>query len=182
VDCQRLEDLNRSPYGRALHVLTHRLPRGCKAGRDWGLDRGFHLEVLDEDLFLFTLAGRDTPPLQGALPLLAGHNAEDQERFLIWHCPGRYSPEKLLAFADRLGRHPECQVGLILSHRCERAQAFLDFPKYRQVWRSVNKPVLQAFQDFPTNGFFTVEKNLFDLGRIGRRLVRFGRWRRLMPW
>ena len=180
MDSSTLQELNKSPFGRELHVITHRLPRACKAGADWELERGFYLEVVGEDLFEFTLAARS--PQTNSLPLWADANTEGQERFLIWHSPRNYKPEEFETFATALNERPQVAIGLILSHSSRRGQALLDFPKYRRVWRSVNQPVLQIFQDYPPKTYFAVEKSLFDLGRVGRRLKKLSKIRRLMPW
>ena len=174
-----LEELNDSPFGRSLHVVAHRLPRGCRQGQDWEIERGFHLEVLGEDTFRLTLAARDGSPESG-LSLLSAPDTTGQDQFLIWHCPGKYRPDKFQDFAQLLSGHSG--VGLILSQCDERARALLDYPKYRGLWKQAEQPVLQVFQDLPDSRFFTVEKCLFNLGRIGRRLVKMGRLRRLMPW
>lgn len=178
MDHHRLSELNETPFGRNLQLLTHRLPRTCKAGQDWELERGFHLNVLGEDFFEFTLAPRGNPV---AVPFLCD-SPEGLTRFLVWHCPGKYSPERFPEFAAALGDSPNFGIGLILSHSSEHRQALLDYPKHRRVWKKIKQPVIQVFQDFPRANFFAVEKSLFCLGRIGRRVVRLGKLRRLMPW
>lgn len=179
MDLGSLED---SPFGRELHLLAHRLPRRCKLGGDWEIERGFHLEVLAEDRFQLTLAARNRSGQSESLPFRPGTDQTGRQSFLVWHCPGRYNCSRFEEFAGTLVEHPEVEVGLILSHTSERAQALLDYPKFRGLWRGVEQPVLQVFCDFPDSSYFTVERNLFHLGRIGRRLIRLGKWRRLMPW
>jgi hypothetical protein len=174
-----LEELNKSPFGRSLHVLAHRLPRDCREGHDWELERGFHLEVLGENTFSLILASPEASD-DPSPHLLSNTHRKGQDRFVIWHCPGEYQPEKFQDFADLLAERSG--IGLILSQTTERAQALLDYPKYRGLWKQTQQPVLQIFQDLPDSRFFTVEKCLFSLGRIGRRLVKMGRLRRLMPW
>lgn len=171
--------LNSSPFGRSLHLLTHRLPKGRKAGEDWELERGFRLEIEKENLFEFILASRD----KTANPLnLADKAASRGEcRFLIWHCPHNYNPEKFEQFADLLSERPDLEAGLILSSVSERISAFVDFLKYREVWQKVEVPVIQIFQAFPGPHFFSVEKTLFDLPRVGFRLQRLAKLRRLFP-
>ena len=161
-----VEELNKSPFGRSLHVLAHRLPRSSREGQDWELERGFQLEVLGENTFHLTLASRE--------------DSGRQDRFVIWHCPGRYQPEKFQNFADLLKERDG--IGIILSQTAERTRAVLDYPKYRGLWKQASQPVIQVFQDFPDSRFFTVEKTLFNLGRVGRRVVKMGRIRRLLPW
>ncbi len=183
MDPQTLCDLNKSPFGRRLHILTHRLPRDCRAGSDWELDRGFHLGVLDDNLLEFTLNSRDQGQNGPTLPLLTQNaTVHGQDRFLVWNCPGRYQPERFAHFAKELQERSDLQIGIILSQTSERSQVLLDFPKYRRVWKRTNKPVLHVFQDFPESGYFSVEKSLFDLGRIGRRLLKLSKIRRLLPW
>ena len=173
------QDLNKSPFGRSLHLLAHRLPRKSKDGQDWELERGFHLNVLGEDTFSLTLAGRRRG--EGlTLSLCTDSKDATLEQFVIWHCPGRYRPDRYEEFAELVREHDS--IGLILSQTSERTRATLDYPKYRGVWREVTTPVIQVFQDIPDARYFTVEKCLFSLGRIGRRVRKLGRMRRLMPW
>lgn len=180
MDSSTLNELNKSPFGRELHLLTHRLPRSCKLGEDWELERGFHLQVVGKDLFELTLAARSSKIK--SLPLWPDSNTHGQERFLVWHCPGDYAPESFADYIAQLKLSEQIQVGLILSHSKERPKAVLDFPKYRNLWNSVEQPVLQIFQDFPPKSYFSVESSLFELGRVGRRLLKLSKWRRLMPW
>ena len=102
------------------------------------------------------------------------------ETFVIWHCPGKYRPGGFEEFAELVKERNS--VGLILSQTSERTKATLDYPKYRGVWKNVTTPVIQVFQDIPDARYFTVEKCLFSLGRIGRRVRKLGRMRRLLPW
>ena len=182
MDASQLKEWNRSPFGRTLYTLAHRLPRDCKAGLDWRLERGFHLCLLDHDFFEFTLAADPIPKSATSLPILPDPQGQGQERFLIWHCPGTYQSERLATFSALLSERKDLTVGLILSQTKERGRALLDYPTNRSLWRSVHLPVLQVFQNYPEASYFTVEKNLFDLGRMGRRLAKLSRLRRLMPW
>ena len=50
------------------------------------------------------------------------------------------------------------------------------------MWAKLEQPVLQVFQNIPEADYFSVEKSLFQLGRVGRRLLRLGKYRRLLPW
>ena len=177
-----ISELNDSPFGRDLAVLAHRLPRSSKHGLDWELERGFHLSVLGSDFLEFTLASRMEKSENPSLPLIQTSDNQGQDSFLIWHCPGLYTPERFQEFADLAKEKSHMNCALILSHTSEHRRALMDYPSYRHLWKAVDKPVLQVFQDFPTASYFTVEKNLFDLGRIGRRLSRLGKIRRLMPW
>ena len=179
---QDISELNDSPFGRNLAILAHRLPRSSKQGLDWELERGFHLSVLGSDFLEFTLASRGEKSEKPCLPLMEGFDNQGQDSFLIWHCPGLYTPDRFQEFADLAKENSHLSCALILSHTSEHRRALLDYPSYRGLWKTVEQPVLQVFQDFPTPSYFTVEKNLFDLGRIGRRLNRLGKIRRLMPW
>ena len=172
-------DLNKNPFGRSLHMLAHRLPRSSKDGLDWELERGFHLSVLGEDTFLLTLAARESGE-ELTLSLCTDKPNPHLTKFVIWHCPGSYQPERFEEFAELVNE--EGGVGLILSQTSERARATLDYPKYRGLWKHVQRPVIQVFQELPDSRYFTVEKCLFSLGRIGRRVRKMGRLRRLMPW
>lgn len=176
-----LEEWNKSPWGRTLHLLAHRLPRHCQDGADWELERGFHLQVVGADLFALTLRARQEPA-GPTLPLSPSANREGQERFLVWHCPGMYRSERLAEFAEMLAsRYPD-HIGLILSHTRDRQRALLDFATHRLHWSRLERPVIQVFQNYPPSRFFAVEKSLFDLGRVGRRLRKLSKIRRLMPW
>lgn len=172
-------DLSKSPFGRSLNLLAHRLPRNSKDGQDWELERGFHLSVLGEETFSLTLAGRQIG--EGlTLSLCTDEQDTALETFVIWHCPGKYRPGGFEEFAELVKERNS--VGLILSQTSERTKATLDYPKYRGVWKNVTTPVIQVFQDIPDARYFTVEKCLFSLGRIGRRVRKLGRMRRLLPW
>lgn len=176
-----LEEWNKSPWGRSLHLLAHRLPRQCKDGTDWELERGFHLQVVGADFFALTLRAREETA-GPTLPLLDSAKSAGQERFLIWHCPGKYRSDRLSEFAETLAcKYPD-HIGLILSHTRDRQRALLDFATHRLLWNKLQRPVIQVFQDYPSTRFFAVEKSLFDLGRVGRRLRKLSKIRRLMPW
>ncbi len=172
-------DFSKSPFGRSLRLLAHRLPRKSKEGQDWELERGFHLSVLGEETFSLTLAGRQSGE-KLTLSLCTDTRDAELENFVIWHCPGKYRPERFEEFAELV--REQDSIGLILSQTSEHTRATLDYPKYRGVWREVTTPVIQVFQDIPDARYFTVEKCLFSLGRIGRRVRKLGRIRRLMPW
>lgn len=181
MDNSTLQELNRAPFGRDLHILAHRLPRSCKLGRDWELERGFQISVLGEEYFEFILGPREMK--QGTPPSLVSRDfQDDEERFLIWHVPGRYDPGKLEEFRDMLAARPDIHIGLILSRSDERTRALTDYPRYRAMWSKLEQPVLQVFQKIPEAQYFSVEKSLFQLGRVGRRLIRLGKYRRLLPW
>ena len=181
MDRSTLQELNRAPFGRDLHILAHRLPRSCKLGHDWELERGFQLSVLSDEHFEFILAPRDmklgSPP-----SLLSREFQEQEERFLIWHAAGSYDSSRLEEFRDLLAARPEVPIGLILSRSDERTRALADYPRYRGLWAKLEQPVLQVFQNIPEADYFSVEKSLFQLGRVGRRLLRLGKYRRLLPW
>lgn len=175
------EELDKSPWGRRLHLLVHRLPRDSKDGADWELERGFHVQVVGADLFEIVLrprgeAGSKTPGL------LSDADGEGQVRFLLWHAPLAYRSERLGEFAEKLKSEYPAHVGLILSHLSERNRAFRDFVVQRRLWKEIHHPVLQIFQAYPNSDFFSLEKSLFDLGRVGRRLQKLTRLRRFLPW
>ena len=181
MDRSTLQELNRAPFGRDLHILAHRLPRSCKLGRDWELERGFQISVLSGKHFEFILGPREMK--QGAAPsLISGDLQDEEERFLIWQAAGSYDSSRLEEFRDMLAARPDIHIGLILSRSDERHRALVEYPKYRKMWSKLEQPVLQVFQSIPDAHYFAVEKSLFQLGRMGRRLIRLGKYRRLLPW
>lgn len=172
---------DRCPWGRKLHLLTYRLPPRNHDGADWELERGFHLQVVGADLFELSLKAREESEAP-TLSLLEGATLEGQDRFLILHCPHAYHRERLHSFAESLQAQFPHHVGLILSHSSERFQSLIEYRHHRSNWKNLTRPVIQVFQDYPEADFFSVEKSLFDLGRIGRRLQKLTKLRRLLPW
>ncbi len=175
------EEFDKSPWGRKLHILAHRLPRDCREGADWELERGFHLQVIEADFFQLVLRARHSTSRR-TVGILGEVHTDGQDRFLLWHAPLAYSSERLSAFAEKLRDEYTDHVGLILSHPSERKASFRDLLAGRGLWRGVRRPVIQVFQAYPRADFFSVEKTLFDLGRVGRRLQKLTKLRRFAPW
>lgn len=181
IEPTKLTEWEVSPFGRSLTVLPLRLPPGSRADYSWGLERGFHLEVIDEEIFALTLG-----PIGGTFEIevpLHGHSdPSGVERLLLWHSPKRYRQAELQRFADLLRYRKNREIGVILSPTDERWRGLFGMIFNRSPWRGLERPVIHVFQDFPDHSFFSLEKNLAELGRIGRHLTKFARWRRLLPW
>ena len=172
------DELERGPFGQRLSLLVHRLPRATPSPLDWELERGFHLQILSESLFALSLRPREATTAT-TLPLLEPE-AAGVSRLLIWHRGPE--DEEWEAFASHLRSEVEWQGALILSHSDERGQAWTRLGRRRVHSQGALCPVVQVFQDAPPVTFFSVEKNLFVLGRVARRLDRYARLRRLLPW
>ncbi len=175
------QEWEKSPFGCRLRVIIHRLRRNSPASLDWEIERGFLLTVLDENLFELILRPRDSTKSPTTLPLLDEAPALGVDRFLIWQKAPR-DEEGWEAFSSQLRARTGLTAGLILSSDVEHTKALRSYRRRRAIWHGIDTPVLQIFQNTPTASFFTVEKNLFFLGRIGRRLNRLAGLRRLLPW
>jgi hypothetical protein len=171
-----VDPTEREPFGRRLGLRLHHLPRSTGEGWDWDLDRGFHLEVLSESLFELNLRPRGQDA--GALPIPRNALPPGVTRILLWQkAPG---DEGWAEFSSALSSGDGWRAGLVLSRWSERP--WLPFCwRHRHLWSELRCPVVQLYQDTPAASFFTVEKNLFCLGRVGRRLERYSRWRSLLP-
>jgi hypothetical protein len=173
------DELERGPFGRRLSLLVHRLPRKADGDWDWEIERGFHLEVLGESFFELNLRPRTHSASEVTLPILQS-SAAGVSKLLVWQ--KRLQDEQGWAeFAEALSQKP-WRAGLILCNSAERRSAMSSYFSRRAYWAGLSFPVVQIFQDSPTATFFTVEKNLFALGRIGRRMERYAGWRRWLPW
>lgn len=174
-----MEELERGPFGQALSLWLHRFPRNSGEDWDWELDRGFHLQVLDESLFELNLRPRDFTSRK-TLTLLPNASLEGQSRFLVWQ--RSTSDHNWSEFATRLKSSEGWRAGLILSHLNQRGAIICGHLRLHRHWAGVDFPVVHLFQRTPpAEDFFTVEKNLFVLGRVGRRLQRYAKFRRLLP-
>lgn len=173
------DPLESSPFGRKLSLLIHRLPRpSSDSDWDWELERGFHLQVLSEDLFALSLRPREDSE-RPSLPLLMDASQSASGRLLVWQKAAK--AENWDAFSAALSSR-SWQAGLILSANHERGQALSSYLRRRSCWKGLSCPVIEVFQDSPPATFFTVEKNLFVLGRVGRRMRRYARLRGWLPW
>lgn len=172
------DELERGPFGQRLSLLVHRLPRSTPRELDWELERGFHLQILAESLFELNLRPRGASSAT-SLPLLEPA-ATGVSKLLIWQRSPR--DEDWPAFTSYLTAGTPWQGALILSRSDERGSALSSLLARRTHSKGAPCAVLQVFQDSPPATFFTVEKNLFVLGRVGRRLERYAALRRLLPW
>jgi hypothetical protein len=168
----------RGPFGQRLSILLHRLPRAITAPLDWELERGFHLRLLSDALFELSLRPRG-PTDSATLPLLKP-DVSGVCRLLIWHKDPQ--DERWQAFSEQLTSPTAWQGALILSPSQQRRTAWASWARRRRASVGAACPVVELFQDSPPATFFTVEKNLFVLGRVGRRVERYARFRRLWPW
>jgi hypothetical protein len=170
------------PFGRNLSLLVHRLPRRSGADWDWELERGFHLEVLSDSLFELNLRPRArSADGVATLPILSSSHSTGLSKLLVWQKCAQ-DEDGWVEFAQTLAADKPWQAGLILSASAERGPAVSSYLKRRAHWSGLNCPVVQIFQDSPAPAFFTVEKNLFSLGRVGRRMERYAGVRRWLPW
>lgn len=172
------DELERGPFGQRLHLLIHRMPRTGPTDLDWELERGFHLQVLAESMFELNLR-RAGGPAETALPL-KGEAGAGLDKLLVWQKAPADSDWE--AFGRLLKGGKPWQAALILSPSAQRGTALSSYLKPRAHTRGASCPVVEIFQDSPAASFFTVEKNLFVLGRVGRRLQRYASARRWLPW
>lgn len=173
--------LQGAPFGRRLGLLIYRLPRQAPAKFCWELEQGFHLQVLSGDLFELHLrsASGSTEPL--ALPILGGDEAaRPPSKLLLWQRP-QTEQSNWQEFDEALASCGPWQAAVILSHTRSRLAALTRYPSLQRRFRHAGCPVVELFQDAAPETFFTVEKNLFVLGRVGRRLERYLRWRGRLP-
>lgn len=176
-----MDDLERAPFGRALRVWIHRFPKGASRdwNWDWEIERGFHLEILGPSMFELNLRPRASRAGR-SLAFLPDAVVSDLTRLLVWH----KAPEdrEWQEFANLLSHGKGYSAGLILSHLEQYTQTLRNHFRCRHYWRTTPYPVVELFQATPSaKRYFTVEKNLFSLGRVGRRLQRYAKIRRLLP-
>lgn len=134
----------------------------------WDLDRGFRLEVLGPGVFWLSLLDREGC----AEPSVAVRQGEEQDFLLamqpdVWPVwpPERLSPHTVCVLLDKIG-----------------SQRPIDVPPN---WPNLVIKVLQSLADgtrWSGNHFFTPEQVLQQWGRVGRRVRRRSRWRKLIPW
>jgi len=142
------------PRKRDLQVSFLRHPRGFAARHyDWDLDRGFRLEVLG--------------------PQSIGVTVKDQH-FLLWiaaNFDGSWPNW------SRQDLQPDT-VCAILSRQGVACPVPKDWPNL-VLWVRQYMPVGTHWSG---NDFFTPEQNLYQWGRVGRRVRRRTRWRSWLPW
>lgn len=172
------DELERGPFGQRLRLLIHRMPRRESADLDWELERGFHLQVLADSIFELNLR-RSGAPADIALPL-TGAASDGLDTLLIWQkSPADNDWE---GFSRWLRGGKPWRAALILSPSSQHGAALSSYLGPRSHTKGAPCPVVEVFQDSPPASFFTVEKNLFVLGRVGRRLQRYAGLRRWLPW
>lgn len=173
-------NLERGPFGQALSLWLHRFPRNAGSDWDWELDRGFHLQVLGPSLFELNLCPRQSNGEAPTLSFLPGYRDQGATRLLIWQkAQDDEQGWELLSQALTQASHP--RAGLILSRTSEQKGRLREHLGRRHLWKSIECPVVEIFQDTPASNFFTVEKSLFVLGRVARRLQRYSKVRQLLP-
>ena len=175
-----MQELERAPFGQALALWLHRFPRECGSDWDWELERGFHLQILGPSFFELNLRPRESSE-HPSLSLLPDASSLGVTRLLLWH--KAISDDDWSGFAELLAEKSRWRAGLILSHFQQRGPVLREHLGRRALWACLDCPVVQIFgRTPPADDYFTVEKNLFCLGRVGRRLERYARWRRRLPW
>lgn len=134
----------------------------------WELHRGYRLRVLGPDLLvLFLNPGGE---------VLSPTPQPGEEALLLLFVPEGPEPgalEQACALCREEGWEPDCL--LVLSDPAQLR---------RRPTGKVPREILavQVLQPLPPPGFFSTEKVLYQLGRIGSRLRRRCRWRRYLPW
>lgn len=170
-----------------LRVVPLVLPRSWRGPQaPWEIDRrGFRLRVLGPDLLALTLGKPGPKPPGGVLSRAPGPG---EETLLIVPAP-KGPPTEALEAARRIpqeeGWSPACL--LVLS---DREQLTSYSRARRDLGRALRRAAFPAAWvldqspqvDFRGLPYFTVERSLRQLGRVGRRLERWARWRRLWPW
>ncbi len=184
-----MSHLRQSPDRRRdlLRVTPLVLPRSWRGPQaPWEIDqRGFRLRILGPDLLALTLGAPGPKTPGGALSRKPGPG---EETLLVVPAPKGPPPEALEAarsVPQEEGWTPACL--LVLS---DREQLPSPPRARRELGRALRGAgfaaawVLDASPqvDFRGLPYFTVERSLRQLGRVGRRLERWARWRRLWPW
>lgn len=176
-----MDDLEYGPFGRRLRLLIHHLPKTPPNRFHWEIERGFHLQVLSSDLFELRLRPQSGPHQQGESPLFNPSVAPSSSgRLLLWQKPEQDATWE--EFSQALVSSQPWEAALILDNTTQYLKAAGSLIQKPSGWQKPNCPVIGVFQDSPPSTFFTVEKNLFVLGRVGRRLERYAKLRRLLPW
>ncbi len=180
----RLEQAGRRD---SLRVVPLGLPRSWKGPQaPWEIDqRGYRLRVLGPELVCLTLGAPGPRSPGGALSRSPGPG---EEALLIVPAPSGPAAETLAQARELPGQEgwaPACL--LVLSDRRQ-------LPSYSHTRRDLGRalrgsgfPAAWILDDLPQVEFrgqpyFTVERSLRQLGRIGRRLARWAKYRRLLPW
>lgn len=177
------QEWGKCPFGCRLKLIVHRLRRdSSEQPFDWEIERGFHLTVVKENIFELHLRPRSQTEGQDTLALLnPGQDIPGADRFLIWQ-KSSLDNSGWQDFTSHLGADSGFTAGLILSSMTEYSGTLRSYFGRRATWKGVDCSVFHLFADFPPSSFFTVEKNLFFLGRAGRRAHRLARLRRFLPW
>ncbi len=169
-------DLCKSPFGRSLSLLLLHLPKRASIEGDWALERGFHLQLLSSELFVLRLADETKNS-----EIFPEEQPDGSTRFLLWQLPDDQSLKQLPQFLHTLRESSPWEAALILGHIRDSKSALWREIRRGGALRGLGFPVVGVHQDRPPSDFFTVEKNLFHLGRIGRRLRRYAKLRNLLP-
>lgn len=172
------------PRRLKLHFLHY--PRSFQGpNKEWELHHGFRIRILARNI-LSLCVGR--PPTES--DLLSCKPEVGETSFLLIPAPHGPNPEDLalgLELASKEGWSP--QVTLILSD--DQHLSAKPGPTRRAlkmvIPKSHNGLVLWVWQQMPAElcdglDFFNAEQILHQLGRIGRRVKRRARWRKLLPF
>lgn len=179
----------RSPHPERrdpLRVVPLLLPRSWRGPvHPWEIQRGFRMRVLGDALAVLTLGA---PDKSGPATTLQHAPGPGEESLVVVLAPSGPSPEVLQAARElpaREGWRPACL--LILSDRRQ-------LPSYRATRHEIGRalrggdfPAAWVLDDMPEVDFrglpfFSVERSLRQLARVGRRLGRWAGYRRLIPW
>ena len=170
-----------------LRVVPLSLPRSWKGPEGpWEIDRrGYRLKVLGPELVALFLGA---PEAKEPGRALATSPTRGEEALLVVPAPRGPSAETLEALRkvpQEEGWTPSCL--LVLSDRSQLASYRATRRSLGQALRGAGFPAAWVLDESPSVDFrglpyFTVERSLRQLGRIGRRLARWARYRRLLPW
>ena len=157
--------------------------------QDWELSRGFRLQVLEPGWFALFLGARSLKPDEDSLGQRPGAQEESflvglppRDATAVWLETGRNHLARLAwtrgvvallgDFRERGGRlkrlHRESKA--IFSDCLACGAAFWVWQPMPTAWRGEGL------------AFFAVEQQLYQWGRVGRRVARRCRWRRFWPW
>lgn len=166
-----------------LRVVPLLLPRAWRGPAEpWEIQRGYRLRVVDPATVVLTLGALDKSGPPTTLSHASGPGEESLVVLVAPTGPTRKGVQSAreLAVADR-----SCL--LILSDR-RQVQSYGEVRReIGQALRGGDFPAAWILDDMPQVDFrglpyFTVERSLRQLGRVGRRLKRWAGYRRLIPW
>ena len=185
-----LSELWPVPDPRTLRLDFLRLTRGYSGPRlPWELNRGFRLLALEPGWFLLFLGAR---ALVAEADPLATQPGPPEEAFLIGVPPVDADEGWLRSGRDHLGELAWASgvVALLGDYRQRKGRLAPLYRASREVFsRSLTcGAAFWVWQPMPQPlrrqglAFFALEQQLYQWGRVGRRVARRCKWRRLWPW